>query len=274
MEEVTVLERVGAGGFAEVYRGNYRGTDVAVKKLLRQPGAEGARAVAAFKKEVALMTRLRHPNIVLFMGVIAEPLCLVTEFCNRGNLFELLHNDAAASLTWKQRLHIALDSARGMNFLHASKPPIIHRDLKSLNILVDEHMVAKVADFGLSRFKRPAAAAPAGHADAYMTAQAGSWNWMAPEVMAGGDYDERADLYSFGIILWELLTLKVPFAELRGMQVALAVLNRSERPPMPESAPKEFADLIERCWSKDPAARPSFAVVIPLLQTLEKEAHA
>ena len=93
----------------------YRGTDVAVKKLLYKPGsASGERALGAFRKELALMMRLRHPNIVLFMGMVEEPLCMVTEFCGRGNLFDLLHN-ASVRLPWHRRVFMALDAAKGMN---------------------------------------------------------------------------------------------------------------------------------------------------------------
>ncbi len=119
-----------------------------------------ARQVHDFQSEVTLMKSLRHPNIVLFMGVCVKPVCLVTEFCKNGNLFDLLHattkDDPPAyvhSLPWALRIKMALDVARGMNFLHTSNPVIIHRDLKSLNLLVDSNFTVKVADFGLSRFK-------------------------------------------------------------------------------------------------------------------------
>ena len=175
-----------------------------MKRLLTQPGAAGTKAIASFRKEMAMMTRLRHPNIVLFMGIIEEPLCMITEFCAQGNLFDLLHN-RAVRLSWRRRMCMAMDAAKGMNcafhvlrrhasalgsgrqslsrctrpcrarpsVLHKSRPVIIHRDLKSLNLLVDDALTVKVADFGLSRFKASSSAR-------YMTAQAGSWHWMAP----------------------------------------------------------------------------------------------
>ena len=133
---------------------------MAVKKL--RVSRMSAKAIRDFHSEVVLMRTLRHPNIVLFMGLVMDPVCLVTEYCHNGNLFDLLHDtidddedseNYAVKIPWPRRIRIALDVARGMNFLHTSTPVIIHRDLKSLNILVDEKWTAKVSDFGLSRFK-------------------------------------------------------------------------------------------------------------------------
>ena len=246
---IQIGERIGTGGFAEVFRGLYRGTEVAVKKLLHKPSTSGkgkstSKAVADFKAEVTLMTRLRHPNIVLFMGVVTEPLSLVTEFCSRGNLFDLLHNPKIP-LTWGLRQQMALDAARGMNFLHTSQPIIIHRDLKSLNLLVDDRWAVKVADFGLARFK-----ASTGSAGLY-TAQCGTMQWMAPEVIAGHRYTEKADVFSFGINLWELLTRDIPYRGMQAMQVGYAVLNAGLRPPIPPDAPKPYAAESRRCKAPD-----------------------
>ena len=156
--EIEVDERIGVGGFAIVYHGMYRGCEVAVKKL--RVSRMSAKAIRDFHSEVVLMRALRHPNIVIFMGLVMDPVCLVTEYCHNGNLFDLLHDTVdeneehyAVQIPWQRRVRIALDVARGMNFLHTSTPIIIHRDLKSLNILVDEKWTAKVSDFGLSRFK-------------------------------------------------------------------------------------------------------------------------
>jgi len=263
---IQIGERIGTGGFAEVFRGLYRGTEVAVKKLLHKPSASGkgrsvSKAVTDFKAEVTLMTRLRHPNIVLFMGVVTEPLSLVTEFCSRGNLFDLLHNPKIP-LTWSLRQQMALDAARGMNFLHTSQPIIIHRDLKSLNLLVDDRWAVKVADFGLARFK-----ASTGSAGLY-TAQCGTMQWMAPEVIAGHRYTEKADVFSFGINLWELLTRDIPYRGMQAMQVGYAVLNAGLRPPIPPDAPKPYAALIKACLRADAAKRPTFAQIIAALSKM------
>jgi serine/threonine protein kinase len=266
VRDVEIGKRIGAGGFAEVFKGRYRGTEVAVKRLLQKPGAAGDKALADFKAEVAMMTGLRHPNIVLFMGVCLKPLCLVTEFCSRGNLFDLLHN-SKVKLDWPLKLRMALDAARGMNFLHTHTPVIIHRDLKSLNLLVDEKWCVKVSDFGLSRFKAPSKSS-------LMTAQCGTFHWMAPEVISGHRYTEKADVYSFGINLWELLTREVPYKGLQPMQVGVVVLTRGQRPPVPPGCPVKYAALMKACWHADPTKRPSFTQIIDCLAELISEHSA
>jgi hypothetical protein len=146
-EDIVLGKRIGAGAFSEVYRGLYRGTQVAVKRMLLRPVAaaaalsgggggnagaagaaatEAARLVAEFRAEVTLMARLRHPNIVLLMGATSRPLCLVMEYCSRGTLFDMLHNTGVA-LSWRLRLQMALDAARGMNCLHTCSPVVMHR---------------------------------------------------------------------------------------------------------------------------------------------------
>lgn len=190
-----------------------------------------AKAIRDFHSEVALMRALRHPNIVIFMGLVMDPVCLVTEYCHNGNLFDLLHDTIedeqgehyAVKIPWQRRVRIALDVARGMNFLHTSTPVIIHRDLKSLNILVDEKWTAKVSDFGLSRFKVLIESLylikQSATAHGMMTGQCGTYQWMAPEVIGGHIYTEKADVFSFGINLWELLTRKIPYDGMQPMQV-------------------------------------------------------
>jgi hypothetical protein len=127
VEEIDFKERIGIGGFAEVFKAEWRGSEVAVKKLL--PMKQTKESILEFKAEVDMMRRLRHPNIVMFMGAVTKPpdICLVTELLQMS-LFDLLHN-TKVKLTWKIRFKIAIDTAIGMNFLHLSKPPIVHRDL-------------------------------------------------------------------------------------------------------------------------------------------------
>ena len=264
--DIEVDRRIGVGGFAIVYHGLYRGCEVAVKKL--RVSRMSAKAIRDFHSEVVLMRALRHPNIVIFMGLVMDPVCLVTEYCHNGNLFDLLHDTVddddnsenyAVKIPWQRRVRIALDVARGMNFLHTSTPVIIHRDLKSLNILVDEKWTAKVSDFGLSRFKSAAA-------HGMMTGQCGTYQWMAPEVIGGHIYTEKADVYSFGVNLWELLTRKIPYDGMQPMQVAMMVHTHKKRLPIPDTCPEWYATLIKDCWDQDPDARPSFAEIIKRLK--------
>ncbi|KAJ8536042.1 hypothetical protein K7X08_034443 [Anisodus acutangulus] len=151
-EEITLGERIGLGSYGEVYRGDWHGTEVAVKKFLDQDIT--GESLEEFKSEVMIMKRARHPNVVLFMGAVTRPpnLSIITEFLHRGSFYRLIHRPNN-QLDERRRLRMALDAARGMNYLHNCTPVIVHRDLKSPNLLVDKNWVVKVCDFGLSKMK-------------------------------------------------------------------------------------------------------------------------
>ncbi|XP_011019919.1 PREDICTED: serine/threonine-protein kinase pakF-like isoform X2 [Populus euphratica] len=208
-EDLTIGEQIGQGSCGTVYHALWYGSDVAVKVFSKQEYSDDI--IHAFRQEVSLMKRLRHPNVLLFMGAVTSPqrLCIVTEFLPRGSLFRLLQRNTT-KLDWRRRVHMALDIARGMNYLHHYNPPIIHRDLKSSNLLVDKNWTVKVGDFGLSRLKY----------ETYLTTKTGKGTpqWMAPEALRNEPSDEKSDIYSYGIILWELSTEKIPWDNLNSMQ--------------------------------------------------------
>ncbi|VEU39814.1 unnamed protein product [Pseudo-nitzschia multistriata] len=160
---------------------------------------------------------------------------------------------------WELVKRVSCGAARGMAYLHSGHPPVLHRDLKSANLLLDESYTTKVCDFGLSRLKAQARS---------MTANCGTVQWMAPEVLANRSYDERADVYSFGIIVWELLSRECPYEGMTAIQCALAVLNRDKRPEIPKWCPPGLHALIKSCTKKDPSERPSFAEIIAALDAM------
>ncbi|XP_022558829.2 probable serine/threonine-protein kinase SIS8 isoform X1 [Brassica napus] len=291
-EEITVAERIGLGSYGEVYRGDWHGTAVAVKKFIDQDIT--GEALEEFRSEVRMMRRLRHPNIVLFMGAVTRPphLSIVTEFLPRGSLYRLIHRPNN-QLDERKRLRMALDAARGMNYLHSCNPVIVHRDLKSPNLLVDKNWVVKVSnpsssilvfsptktyviihisvialhisqvcDFGLSRMKL----------STYLSSKstAGTAEWMAPEVLRNEPADEKCDVYSYGVILWELFTLQQPWGKMNPMQVVGAVGFQHRRLEIPESVDPRIADIISKCWQTDPRLRPSFAEIMTSLKQLQK----
>lgn len=260
-EELVIGERIGLGSYGEVYHGDWHGTEVAVKKFLEQDISGDA--LEEFRSEVRLMKRMRHPNVVLFMGAVmrAPNLSIVTEFLPRGSLYRLIHR-SNGNLDERRRMRMALDVARGMNYLHNSTPVIVHRDLKSPNLLVDKNWVVKVCDFGLSRLKH----------STFLSSKstAGTPEWMAPEVLRNEPSNEKSDVYSFGVILWELATLQQPWAGMNPMQVVGAVGFQQRTLDIPENMDPVIVKIIRQCWQSDPALRPSFAEIMAALKPLQR----
>ncbi|KAG5240270.1 serine/threonine-protein kinase pakF [Salix suchowensis] len=261
-EDLTVGEQIGQGSCGTVYHALWYGSDVAVKVFSKQEYSDDI--ILAFRQEVSLMKRLRHPNVLLFMGAVTSPqrLCIVTEFLPRGSLFRLLQR-STTKLDWRRRVHMALDIARGMNYLHHCNPPIIHRDLKSSNLLVDKNWTVKVGDFGLSRLKH----------ETYLTTKTGKGTpqWMAPEVLRNEPSDEKSDIYSYGVILWELSTEKIPWDNLNSMQVIGAVGFMDKRLDIPKDVDPQWASIIESCWHSDSRCRPTFQELLEKLRDLLRQ---
>ncbi|KAL4560413.1 hypothetical protein LXL04_032564 [Taraxacum kok-saghyz] len=262
--DMVLKERIGAGSSGTVHRADWNGEDVAVKTLFLEQDFHPEK-FNEFWREVAIMRRLQHPNIVLFMGVVTQPpnMSIVTEYLSRGSLFWLLHKPGPKKfLDERHRLKMALDVAKGMNYLHKRNPPIVHRDLKSPNLLVDKNYTVKVSDFGLSRLK----------ANTFLSSKsaAGTPQWMAPEVLNDEPSDEKSDVYSFGVILWELVTLQEPWSNLNAPQVVAAVGYRRKRLEIPHSVNPQIAALIEACWATEPWKRPSFTSIMESLKPLIK----
>ena len=272
-DTIQLGERIGIGSYGEVHRGVWRGTEVAVKRFLDQNLSE--QLMTEFFAEVDLMRRLRHPNVILLMGAVTTTpnLSIVTEFLHRGSLFKLLHKmqDGFTDNILKQesrRLRMALDVSKGMHYLHSCTPTIVHRDLKSPNLLVDKHWVVKVCDFGMSRMKK----------NTFLSSKsnAGTPEWMAPEVLRNELSDEKSDVYSFGVIFWELLTREIPWSALNPMQVVGAVGFARNTLAIPDEINSELKSICVNCWSRNSKNRPSFLelqhVLKPLvLQSVERE---
>ncbi|AVK76543.1 serine-threonine kinase [Pandoravirus neocaledonia] len=251
---ITQPEPIGSGSYGVVYRGRWKGVDVAVKRLAKQRLTE--RRALDFRAEVAFLSELNHPNVVLFVGacVQAPNLCVVTEYVERGSLSDVLAGAQGQRLAYDTRMRMLRSAAKGVAYLHGLDPPVVHRDLKSGNLLVDRDYNVKVADFGLARIKEE---------NATMT-RCGTPCWTAPEIIRGERYDERADVYSFGVIAWEVLTRKRPYDGLNFMNVSLDVIE-GKRPPLPNDCPDALARLIKACWHAKASKRPTMVDVIDAL---------
>ena len=263
MEEIEILERIGGGAFGQVHRGRFRATEVAVK-LVRGASAD---ELKQFRGEATMLARLRHPNVCLFMGAcFKEGQCaLVTEYISQGSLWDALR-DPRGDRAWPlgRRYRVGAGVARGLAYLHAHRPPVLHRDVKSPNVLVDVGDVAKLCDVGLAR--------NAGLGDqsrAAMTAGCGTPQWMAPEVLQAEPYDAAADVYALGIVLWEVATRRCPYddsPDLAGVALAMRVVRDGLRPSIPEGSDRGLMGLAKACWASDAAARPSAAQALEHLE--------
>eukprot|EP00698_Gefionella_okellyi_P026059 TRINITY_DN9819_c0_g1_i1.p1 TRINITY_DN9819_c0_g1~~TRINITY_DN9819_c0_g1_i1.p1 ORF type:complete len:553 (+),score=100.56 TRINITY_DN9819_c0_g1_i1:64-1722(+) len=254
--EMILGQPIGEGHFGKVLSGRVADVDVAIK-LLKISNEEYAQALAELSREASLMNKLRHPNIVALVGVCLKPLTMITELCPLGNLYSILRTQTR--IEHKARVSIALDVARGMNFMHTFKPDaVLHRDLKTANILVGSGMQAKVADFGLSRVKNRTATGEQTLLDLLT---------VAPEVLRSHTaFAEYSDVYSYALVLWEMYSRRTAFEGEDIRQVAFKVLYHQMRPQIDSDCDETYGNLIRWCWHDDPTQRPSFAQIVACLE--------
>lgn len=300
-QDARLLKPLGIGSFGKVFLAGLPHSPVAIKLLLDAKSvAEASRSAAAsgfssqnmlssnapsvastdaLIKEVSVMAPLRHPNVALLVGYCMNPPCVALEYASRGSLFDVLqagNTDAAikAELTWQRRLAMAADAAAGMLHLHTRDPSILHRDLKSPNLLVSGDWTVKVSDMGLSKLMDEAT-------QGSQTTAGGAANprWLAAEVLSGDRPTAAADVYSFGIVLWELLTWKLPWFDTPTVWNIVGNVQKGSRPTLPSKSelpglnPSDSIDayvtLMQRCWAQDPAARPDFNTIAAELRTMQ-----
>jgi len=243
---------IGAGSYGTVYRGRCRGQEVAVKVPKKQ--TLSPQEMQTFQNEIVLMSNNSHPNIIILMGACMQQdkLQIVTEMC-KTDLERLIYERRELSLF--ARMKLCLDAAAGVNWLHEIIQ-VVHRDLKPANLLIDFRGQVKVSDFGLSQLKPQ---------EGIMQTDSpkGSLVWMAPEVVFRRPYSDKVDVYSFGIILWEVTTRERPFQHLHTHREFIeAVLCAHQRPPIPADIPESLKNLMSSCWDYDPNKRPSFREIL------------
>lgn len=322
-DEVVCLDVIGEGPSGVIYKGSYRGSVVAVKKMkmVSLPTKHSARENMEMELEVEAtrMGSLRHPNTVLFMGACLQEdyFCIVSEYCTRGSLFNVLHapkvsassrsrnkrsdldvlprpastntltapdivNKKKANLKWSLRIRLALGAARGLLYLHSADPPLVHGQLKSSNILVDDSWNAKLADFGTRRV-----ADAVGFDRSRMNTideRSALLRWTAPELLKLGEErilkgifpsdcssPQAVDIFSFGLIMWELTTGELPYADMHSNTEITSYVLSGFRPIMkPGQCNIKWAELMARCWSHNPSKRPSAAEIVSSLESVSK----
>ncbi|KAF8770825.1 Mitogen-activated protein kinase kinase kinase like protein [Argiope bruennichi] len=266
--ELELEEVIGVGGFGKVYRGYWRKQEVAVKAARQDPDEDISVTIENVRQEAKLFWLLNHPNIVTLKGVcLEEPnLCLVMEYAKGGSLNRVL---SGRKIPPNVLVSWAIQIARGMHYLHSEACiSLIHRDLKSSNVLLSEQVgindlqnkTLKITDFGLAR-------------ELYKTTRmsaAGTYAWMAPEVIKSSTFSKASDVWSYGVVLWELLTGEIPYKGIDTLAVAYGVAVNKLTLPIPSTCPKPFSELMKGCWNPDPHQRPTFDIILQKLEAIAR----
>jgi len=272
--EIEFTEKLGSGSSGKVYKGLYKGQEVAVKVLKSKTEVK---EIEEFKKEFQIMSAIQSPHVVNFFGAMLEPrLCMIMEFCAKGSLFHVISNDQL-EVGWDRFFQFAIQTVQGIHTLHTWDPQIVHRDLKSLNLLVNDRWEVKVCDFGLSRFDT------ASNMET-LAKMRGTMAYCAPEVYFGEQFSTKSDVYSIGIILWELAARTIngryerPFAEYKNLhfdfQIIIQTAKKQLRPTIPPTTPQGLVDIIKACYNHTASERPSALEVLNRLRDLEKDWRA
>uniref|UniRef100_A0A8R7TP80 Serine/threonine-protein kinase HT1 n=1 Tax=Triticum urartu TaxID=4572 RepID=A0A8R7TP80_TRIUA len=250
-----IEEKIASGSSGDLYRGTYLDVDVAIKYLRAEHVNDNSKV--EFLQEIMILRSVNHENVVRFYGACTKQrkYLIVTEYMAGGNLYDFLHKHNK-TLELSFILRIAIGISKGMDYLHQNN--IIHRDLKSANLLIGDGQVVKIADFGVSRQRSQ---------EGDMTAETGTYRWMAPEVINHKPYDHKADVFSFAIVLWELVTSKVPYENLTPLQAALSV-RQGLRLVIPSGVHPRISKLIQRCWGENPNTRPVFSEITAELEDI------
>nr|XP_043637370.1 serine/threonine-protein kinase STY13-like [Erigeron canadensis] len=281
------------GKYGTLYKhGVYDGQDVAVKLLDwgdegMATAAEALTLRASFQQEVMVWHKLDHPNVTKFIGASmgtwdlndkdpsddtttsdtettdyslpSRVCCVLVEYLQGGTLKKYLIKHYRKKLSYKNVVQLALDLSRGLSYLHSKK--IVHRDVKTENMLLDENGRLKIADFGVARVE---AQNPTD-----MTGATGTIGYMAPEVIDGKPYDRKCDVYSLAICLWEIYCCDMPYCEFTFADLCHAVVHKNLRPSIPKCCPRPFANILKKCWDANPEKRPEMAKVVNMLEEID-----
>uniref|UniRef100_A0A7S0UPE4 Protein kinase domain-containing protein n=1 Tax=Polytomella parva TaxID=51329 RepID=A0A7S0UPE4_9CHLO len=270
-KEVVMGPLLGKGAFGSTYRGRWHGATVAVKCVR----VSCAKELTSFLREVETLSLIRHPNVVPFLGACLEPpnrFWLLSEYLPGGTLADWLHPSGsgfAGRPPLARRLEMALEIAQGMLALHAADPPILHRDLKPSNVYIDAGGRPRIGDFGLARRMYP-------ETRSMLTGETGTYYYMAPEVIRHEIYDQKADIWSWGVMLCECATGEAPYANeyLTPVQLALAVSGEEMRPRIPTDVDVHVEVVARMSLDFDPYSRPDFDLIVQEMQQALKNVQS
>ena len=260
--EIKKERPIGKGGMGELYLGEWQGKQIAIKKI-KLNYIKNNMLSNKFINEINIIASMRHPNILLFMGVTIDnnTYYMITEYLPNGSLHEYLHlskKNKKNPLTYKQKLKIALQIAIAVKYIHSRQ--ILHCDLKSANVLIDKNFNIKLIDFGLSYFMSEA---PTGYI--------GTARWMAPEILNGGQYSVSSDVFSYGMILMELFTEKIPYSDKFNYEVGKEIIkkyvnnriaNNEDILPVHKTGNVVVRNIIKKCLDAWPQNRPTMEQII------------
>jgi len=248
LDELDIRERLAAGAMGAVHSGFYGNRPVAIKTL----HDVSSKALASVEAELLVHASLKGPRTVelIAANLVPPQCCIVMERCE-CSLFEKLHR-RPDELSRRQSMSIAIQVAEGMRHLHSRRPPVVHRDLKSHNVLLDANGDAKLCDFGLVNTRE---------------ATAGTPNYMAPELFLSKPFGNPVDVFAFGVLLNEIWAREVPWDGYQPMDIRQKV-TAGERPRTPRTMPSACEGLVRNLWHAKAAVRPTFAEALPQLESL------
>eukprot|EP01016_Furgasonia_blochmanni_P055530 TRINITY_DN9313_c0_g1_i1.p1 TRINITY_DN9313_c0_g1~~TRINITY_DN9313_c0_g1_i1.p1 ORF type:complete len:474 (-),score=40.80 TRINITY_DN9313_c0_g1_i1:300-1661(-) len=260
-EELEFVKIIGEGAYGKVWFGKWKNNQVAIKEYCRKKtdGTQvGGPITSDFIKELEILSELEHPNVLTYLGFsVNENRCyMISEYVENGNLFDHLHK-LKTKFQEKDIFKIGYDVAKGMEYLHSKR--IFHCDLKSCNILMDANFNVKLCDFGLSRIKSGLTK--------FNKGRVGTPHWMSPNILREEPFDESADVYSYGMVLWEVLVRKLPYEGMSVMQIVGAVGYTDYQVEIPQKGNKVLLKILRACLNKDKTMRPTFPQILVMFSS-------